>query len=76
MNKVKNIDVSHYDIWDSFEAIDLMKKVLSKTEYIGYLKGNIIKYQIRLGKKDDVSKEMIKIQDYTNELNSLLKETK
>ena len=73
MNKVKNKKVSHYDIWTGFEAIDLMKNVLTKEEYIGYLKGNILKYRIRSGFKDDVSKELVKIKDYTDELNEMLK---
>lgn len=72
-NKVKNENVSHYDLWVGFEAIDVMKQVLTKEEYIGYLKGNILKYQLRLAKKDNVDKEVIKIKDYTQELNSILK---
>lgn len=71
-NKVKNPNVSHYDIWQGFEAIDVMKAILTKDEYVGYLKGNILKYQLRLGKKDDVSKEIVKIKDYQRELNSIL----
>ena len=71
-NKVKNPNVSHYDIWLGFEAIDIMKAILTKDEYIGYLKGNILKYQLRLGKKDDVQKEIVKIKDYQRELNSIL----
>lgn len=38
---------------------DLMKIVLSHDEFIGYLKGNIIKYSMRAGKKegtDDIAK--------------------
>ena len=31
-------------------------------------KGNILKYQLRLGKKDEVSKEIEKIEDYKREL--------
>ena len=72
-NKVKNKNVKHYDLWDGFEAIDIMKIVLSREEYIGYLKGNILKYQLRLSKKDDVQKEVQKILDYTNELNEILR---
>ena len=72
MNKVKNKNVSHYDIWNGFEAIDLMKTILTREEYIGYLKGNIIKYRVRSGFKDDVSKELVKIKDYTAELNGIL----
>jgi len=46
---------------------------VTKEEYVGYLKGNILKYQLRLAKKDNVDKEVIKIKDYTQELNSILK---
>ena len=31
----------------SIECIDYMKEVLSAAEYIGYLRGNMIKYQHR-----------------------------
>ena len=71
-NKVKNESVNHYELWEGNEAIDVIKRILSKSEYIGFLKGNILKYQLRLGKKDNVEKEMIKIEDYTRELNSIL----
>ena len=70
----KNEKSKHYELWKDFEAIDVLKNCLTKDEFIGFLKGNILKYQLRLGKKDDVSKEMIKIKDYQNELNHLLKE--
>lgn len=70
----KNEKSKHYELWDDFEAIDVLKNCLTRDEFIGFLKGNILKYQLRLGKKDDVSKEMIKIKDYQNELNYLLKE--
>lgn len=71
-NKVKNINATHYELWNGFEAIDIIKNTLSKDEYIGYLKGNILKYQLRLGKKDNVEKEKEKIKDYQNELNEIL----
>lgn len=71
-NKVKNESINHYELWEGNEAIDVIKRILSKSEYIGFLKGNILKYQLRLGKKDNVEKEMIKIEDYTRELNSIL----
>ena len=62
----------HHLIWAETQSIDFIKTVLTKDEYIGFLKGNILKYQLRLGKKDDVRKELKKIQDYTNELNFIL----
>lgn len=70
----KNEKSKHYEIWKDFEAIDVLKNCLNLEEYIGFLKGNILKYQLRLGKKDDVSKEIEKIKDYKNELDFILKE--
>ena len=69
MNIVEN---EHHLIWAKTQSIDFIKTVLTKDEYIGFLKGNILKYQLRLGKKDDVRKELKKIQDYTTELNLIL----
>ena len=70
---IMNIEENkHHLIWGDTQSIELIEDFLSKEEYIGFLKGNILKYQLRLGKKDDVAKELKKIQDYTNELNKLL----
>lgn len=71
-NKAKNPNSKHYELWNDFEAIDVIKTILNEDEYIGFLKGNILKYQLRLGKKDNVEKEMEKIRDYQNELNMIL----
>ena len=76
MNKVKNPNAKHYELWEDYEAIDNIKNSLTKKEYIGYLKGNILKYQLRLGKKDNVDRELEKIQDYQNELNFLINKRK
>lgn len=62
----------HHLLWEGMQSIDVMKLILSKEEYIGFLKGQIIKYQLRLGKKDDPTKEIRKIKDYTDELNKVL----
>jgi hypothetical protein len=72
MNKVKNSKATHYELWNGFEAIDIIKDVLTEEEYKGYLKGNILKYQLRLGKKDAISNEIDKIQDYRRELDNLI----
>ena len=63
----------HHLIWGDTQSIEVIKTVLTPDEYIGFLKGNILKYQLRLGKKDDVKKELQKIQDYTSELNKIFK---
>jgi hypothetical protein len=76
MNKVKNPNAKHYELWEDYEAIDVIKTLLSKKEYLGHLKGNILKYQLRLGKKDNVDRELEKIKDYQNELNFLINKKK
>jgi hypothetical protein len=73
-NSCKNPGAKHYELWNDFETIDVLKNCLTLDEFTGFLKGNILKYQLRLGKKDDVSKEIQKIKDYQRELNSILKE--
>lgn len=44
---------SHYGLGNTgVEAIDVIEASLTKDEYIGYLRGNIIKYQLRANKKN------------------------
>ena len=40
--------------------------LMSKDEYIGFLKGNIIKYTIRAGKKEDAVQDLEKAKNYIN----------
>ena len=48
--------------------------LLSEEEYIGFLKGNIIKYTIRAGEKtEDPLMDIIKASDYLSYLNQALK---
>ena len=56
----------HYELWPDFEALDVMRATLSQEEYLGFLKGNILKYQLRLGKKEGepVEKDLQKINTY------------
>lgn len=47
------ISPSHYQIGNTgVEAIDIIQATLSKSEFIGYLRGNILKYQLRASKKN------------------------
>lgn len=62
----------HHLLWGDTQSIELIADFLTVDEYKGFLKGNILKYQLRLGKKDDISKELKKIKDYTKELNNIL----
>jgi len=52
-NKANDIQVggTHYKDMP-MQPWELMEVVLTDEEFIGYLKGNIIKYSLRNGKKD------------------------
>lgn len=67
---VKNPLSTHYNLWNNTDAIDVIKATLSKDEYIGFLKGNILKYKLRDKGQDESDK--VKIKDYQNELNQLI----
>lgn len=49
---------------------DVMEAVLTPEEFIGFLKGNIIKYSMRQGKKD--SDDANKAKHYMMKLNEML----
>lgn len=46
------------------EPIKVMEKLFTKEELKGFIKGNILKYRLRMGHKDDIQKEMDKILVY------------
>ena len=71
MNKVKSDLGKHYELWENYQAIDLIKEILTEEEYKGYLKGNNLKYRLRAGKKDDAEKDIKKAMDYERELKEL-----
>lgn len=46
------------------EPIKVMEKLFTKEELKGFIKGNILKYRLRMGHKDDIQQEMDKIRVY------------
>lgn len=56
----------HYASMVGLEPIELMQLVLSPAEVIGFLKGNIIKYSMRAGKKqgEAAEKDVAKAKRY------------
>ena len=52
---------------DAFE-----KGLLSKEEFIGFIKGNVIKYSVRAGKKDDPIRDIDKAIDYLEWLKKVI----
>ena len=70
MNQFKDKESKHYEIYDGLEAIDIIENTLTKEEFIGFCKGNILKYQLRMGKKDGTD-DTAKIKKYKMLLESL-----
>jgi hypothetical protein len=63
---------SHYQIGGlEIEALDVIRGVLSHDQYIGYLRGNILKYQMRANKKND-EEDLRKANYYSRELDIFL----
>jgi hypothetical protein len=71
MNDVVN-HPSHY-CHGGIETIDYMRAKLTDEQYIGYLKGNLIKYVSRAGLKHDEVEDIEKAQWYLNRLLDVLK---
>lgn len=58
---------------DGLSPIAAMEQgLISKEEYIGFLKGNVIKYVIRCGKKDDAISDINKAIHYLTFLKKLI----
>lgn len=55
------------------QPIELMQAMMSTEALMGFLRGNIIKYICRLGKKDEVSMETTKILRYAEWLDKVAK---
>lgn len=55
----------HYQAMD-MQPIEVMQRVLTFEEYLGFLKGNIIKYCMRAGRKqgEEASKDYAKAKRY------------
>ena len=64
-DKVQEVDKhdKHY-LESVVEPIKVMEKMFTKEELKGFIKGNILKYRLRMGHKDDIQKEMDKIRVY------------
>ena len=61
-NDAKDYFDAHYG--GTIQPLEFMQAQMEPEEFIGFLKGNIIKYVARCGKKDDPAKEVTKIIRY------------
>ena len=61
---------SHYT--GRVQPIEVMQSEMSKEQFEGFILGNIVKYALRFGKKDEKKKEAAKILRYAQWLNDLV----
>lgn len=54
----------HYELFEDVEAIEVIARSLTKEEFRGYCFGNLLKYRLRCGKKDNVDQELAKADKY------------
>lgn len=62
--KEQYVDVKNKHYISDHQPIETMQSNMTHDEMIGFLKGNIIKYACRCGKKDEPLKEAEKIKQY------------
>ena len=62
----------HYKV-GGIETIQFIKAKLTKEEYIGYLRGNVLKYASRLGAKNNASEDAGKMAWYAKQLEQSMK---
>ncbi|OUL59229.1 DUF3310 domain-containing protein [Pseudoalteromonas ulvae] len=60
--QVKN--PKHYQILDGVESIEVIASAMTKEQFHGYCLGNILKYRIRAGKKDELTQDIAKADFY------------
>jgi hypothetical protein len=71
MSDFKNPD--HYKK-EGFEAIDVIKAVLTPEQFSGYLIGNSLKYLLRVNDKDTPAMNVSKSQWYSDRAEKLLED--
>lgn len=55
---------THYQLGDK-QPIEIMQEVMTTEEFFGYLRGNVIKYSLRMGHKDSKAKDAQKAAQYS-----------
>lgn len=54
----------HYSVFEDVEAIQVIAGAMTEQQFYGYCLGNILKYRLRAGGKDDVMQELGKADKY------------
>ena len=61
------VDGTHY-VNMQIQPWEVMQAVLSHEEFVGFLRGNIIKYSLRAGRKEGATKDADKARHYAQKL--------
>ncbi len=70
------VNPSHYkDADNGIECIDAIRAALGRDGFVAFLRGQVIKYSWRLGKKDVAVVDAEKAQWYQSKLIGVLRET-
>ena len=62
----------HYQ--GTIQPIEFMRSFMSRDEFIGFCKGNVIKYVARAGKKGDAAEDIEKARQYLGYLARFLEQ--
>jgi hypothetical protein len=65
---------THYADQGAVECIDAIESMLSREEFIGFLRGNSFKYRWRFRSKSNAIKDLRKAQWYENKLLAIIEE--
>ena len=58
----------HYDTFPGQQSIDIIRASMTHEEFVGFLKGNFLKYRLRAGEKDALQQYIDKSNWYRNKL--------
>ncbi|WP_059767451.1 DUF3310 domain-containing protein [Staphylococcus haemolyticus] len=59
---------NHYKGSENIDVIDFLYQQLPFEQFKGFMKGNMIKYPVRAGRKDDELADIKKVRDYADRL--------
>lgn len=61
---------------EQIEVLDILKDKLTPEQFIGFCLGNIIKYALRANFKNQMEKDIYKVEDYGGILDEFIKSQK
>lgn len=64
------VDGTHYKDM-AIQPWEVMETILTHEEFVGFLKGNFIKYSMRIGKKEGANHDAEKARHYKAKLNEI-----